>query len=40
MIFRDFSGFGSPDSLGQDFKGFSKAEAGLEIGVYVIPLII
>ena len=24
MIFRDFSGFGSPDSLGQDFKGFER----------------
>ena len=24
MIFLDFSGFGSPDSLGQDFKGFER----------------
>ena len=24
MIFRDFSGFGSPDSLGKDFKGFER----------------
>ena len=25
-IFRDFSGFGSPDSLAKDFKGFGMLE--------------